>query len=345
MHRWPASLIPALALAAALLVPAAASAQGSCRSNADCNDGRFCNGTERCASIPFGGGFCIPGLPACVGVFCNETTDRCEPRCTSNAQCDDGLFCNGIEACSGNRCYPGIAPDCDDAFACSIDSCDESMRQCTHAPPDADRDGHGDARCFGDDCDDADPLRHPGRTEVCDSGRDEDCDDTTIGSLDQDGDGHIDADCCNVTSTASSCGADCNDDEDGVHPGVPEVCNQVDDDCNGSTDEGAQVLLFLDRDGDGHGAAGEFAQLGCAGDPGMSSLGNDCDDKYPAIQPGALICNPVQNDQPLLCSSTGDFVLALCPQGSRCISQPNRTGTCQACDACTPPGDPLPPPP
>ena len=39
---------------------------------------------------------------------------------------------------------------------------------------------------------------------------------------------------------------DCNDANAAIHPGAAEVCNGVDDNCNGSVDEG-----FLDTDGDG----------------------------------------------------------------------------------------------
>ena len=42
------------------------------------------------------------------------------------------------------------------------------------------------------------------------------------------------------------CNGDCNDTDPSIHPGVVEVCNGVDDNCNGTTDEG------FDQDGDGH---------------------------------------------------------------------------------------------
>jgi len=54
------------------------------------------------------------------------------------------------------------------------------------------------------------------------------------GQLDSDGDGY------------TSCGGDCNEGDPAVHPGAAEVCNGIDDNCNGSADEG-----FPDQDGDG----------------------------------------------------------------------------------------------
>ena len=41
--------------------------------------------------------------------------------------------------------------------------------------PDSDGDGHADAACGGDDCDDTDVSRYPGATEVCNGGVDDDC--------------------------------------------------------------------------------------------------------------------------------------------------------------------------
>ncbi len=45
--------------------------------------------------------------------------------------CDNGLFCDGVEACDGLLgCLPGTAPNCDDAIVCTIDFCGEQVGQC-----------------------------------------------------------------------------------------------------------------------------------------------------------------------------------------------------------------------
>jgi hypothetical protein len=78
------------------------------------------------------------------------------------------------------------------------------------------------------DCDDWDPLVHPTQVEVNESNdKDEDCDPTTYGKMDSDGDGHFDARFCNIFKTGSgadryfayNCGDDCDDRNNAVFPG------------------------------------------------------------------------------------------------------------------------------
>lgn len=168
--------------------------------------------------------------------------------CTMASDCDDRRYCNGVETCVGSVCQPGTPPTCADTIACTIDACDPVRDMCSNTAPDRDGDTHLDARCttgtgvpLGDDCDDSDPRRAPGNLEVCDVlGVDEDCDLSTLGSIDMDGDDYVDARCCNPMldgATTRNCGNDCVDSSASVNPMGSETCNGIDDDCDGTADE------------------------------------------------------------------------------------------------------------
>jgi hypothetical protein len=98
-------------------------------------------------------------------------------------------------------------------------------------------------------------------------------------------------------------GDDCDDEDADIHPGALERCNGADDDCDGRIDEELRDVLFLDRDGDGHGDP--LAALGACADEGATAMvGDDCDDTDPTIHPGALeACNGVDDD----CDARVDF--------------------------------------
>ena len=255
--------------------------------------------------------------------------------CRDDSDCDDGLFCTGDELCrpgspSANAlgCVAGTPP-------CTV--CNETADVCTEdGCADADDDGEADFRCGGTDCDDANPRVFSGATEVCDpEGVDEDCDPSTLGGLDADGDGVVSSACCNLDGAGRrSCGRDCDDSAAGVSPVVPEVCNTVDDDCDGLIDEGVQLTLYPDGDGDGVGT-GDVASFGCAGLEGFATRTGDCDDEAPAVFPGAAeTCNGIDDD----CDSLVDDIvdgIVVCPAGSTrpCLTACGLAGS-QSCDAC-----------
>ena len=54
--------------------------------------------------------------------------------CSTDPECDDGLFCNGAETCNAGSCQAGTPPNCNDGVACTTDSCNESTDTCDHAP-------------------------------------------------------------------------------------------------------------------------------------------------------------------------------------------------------------------
>jgi hypothetical protein len=92
---------------------------------------------------------------------------------------------------------------------------------------------------------------------------------------------------------------DCEDNDPWVHPGQLEVCNGVDDDCDGVVD-GEQAIggdVFLaDNDGDGWGAPA--TQIIACGQPvGYVRVDGDCDDEDPAVNPGVVeSCNRLDDN-------------------------------------------------
>jgi hypothetical protein len=154
--------------------------------------------------------------------------------------------------------------------------------------PGSDRDGDSfdSASAGGTDCDDCDARRYPHNTEICDpAGRDEDCDPTTYGSRDSDGDRQIDALCFNEFDGRRYSGNDCNDSRSDIHPILPEVCNGWDDNCDGVIDDPIGRVLYRDGDGDGAGDP-RTQQRACGGLRGYVELPGDCNDADPAVGPG-----------------------------------------------------------
>jgi hypothetical protein len=164
-------------------------------------------------------------------------------------------------------------------------------RNC-EAGADADGDGVDAVECGGSDCDDYDPNRYPGNTEIGDpDGHDEDCDPETFGNVDRDRDGFFSALFCNDGGGGQlNCGTDCDDSDPSVHPIAGEACNHIDDNCDGKVDDGVLGTKYLDRDGDRHGDP-DYSLMVCAqtydvGDDWLSEIGNDCDDTDPTTWQG-----------------------------------------------------------
>ncbi|MEK7632529.1 MAG: putative metal-binding motif-containing protein [Patescibacteria group bacterium] len=222
-----------------------------------------------------------------------------------------------VDDCSAPAGYVEDDTDCDDADATIHPYADEDCTamedlNCDGSFGYADADGDLVPAC--EDCDDTNANAYPGNTEVCD-GVDNDCEDTVDEDAadeltwyeDLDGDTYGDSD-----STTFACdepigyvadSADCDDAAATVNPGAAEVCNDVDDDCDGGTDEDLAVTVYYtDADGDGYGAGSGSSE--CA-DPGAgySTVNTDCDDTNGAINPAAVeTCDGEDND----CEGTVD---------------------------------------
>lgn len=90
----------------------------------------------------------VPGVTCADGVDndCDGAVDCADrdclgalgcPDCLADADCDDGQFCNGTEACSGGSCLAGAPIDCNDGVGCTVDRCIEATRSCDHTPDDS----------------------------------------------------------------------------------------------------------------------------------------------------------------------------------------------------------------
>ena len=169
-----------------------------------------------------------------------------------------------------------------------------------------DRDGDGFSEADGD-CNDDNPGTFPGATEACD-GLDQDCDSAVdedngrLWYLDADLDGYGDPE-----TSAESCtleipgyileGGDCDDRNAEIHPLATELCDGIDQDCDGEVDDGLISAWYLDADGDGYGDPTQSVE-GCE-DPGSGYVDNDfdCDDSDPlANDLGLDDCDGRDND-------------------------------------------------
>lgn len=180
-------------------------------------------------------------------------------------------------------------------------------------------DGDGDGVYEDMDCNDEDPGTYPEAPEYCD-GVDNDCDRTIDGSnaLDQsnwyfdgDGDGYgagpADLACWSPGEQWVLEGGDCDDTDPRVNVDADEVCDGIDNDCDGEIDPSSapDALWYRDGDGDGWGADSDFVESCDSPGSDWTTLGGDCDDDDPGTHPEAEEwCGGSDND----CTGNDDGV-------------------------------------
>ncbi|MDO9376040.1 MAG: MopE-related protein [Ferruginibacter sp.] len=81
-----------------------------------------------------------------------------------------------------------------------------------------------------------------------------------------------------------------------IHPGELELCNGIDDDCDGQVDEGLSLTYYKDVDNDGYGDDANPIEA-CTRPDGYVDNDKDCNDANASIHPGGKeICNGIDDN-------------------------------------------------
>ncbi len=167
------------------------------------------------------------------------------------------------------------------------------------------------------DCDDTNENINPDGSEVCDNDDvDQDCngladdDDPEVATdgqsdfrPDADGDGFGDpltsASYCDGPSGWVTNGDDCDETDATINPEAVEICDGLDNDCDGYADPADSADArewYADADGDSYGDS-RASRSACERPEGFVTTGGDCDDERPLVNPaGTESCNGHDDD-------------------------------------------------
>jgi hypothetical protein len=213
---------------------------GGCRDDEVCREGACVPRGSLCTDVvcPAGQqcvlGQCIPDDP-CAEMVCPNAGDVCQHGvCISGGADNDGDGVTASEDCDDSNVtvFPGAAELCNGVD----DDCDSAIDEAF------DEDGDGFSGCEATpamlfDCDDSSAWVNPAAEERC-NGRDDTCDTEIDEGFDCVQGREIDCETTCASTGRGVCDATCHAPGPAACEPPAEVCNGVDDDCDGATDDG-----------------------------------------------------------------------------------------------------------
>jgi len=125
---------------------------------------------------------------------------------------------------------------------------------------------------------------------------------------------------CEAVDGYSDLPEDCDDSDAEVHPDASEMCDGIDNDCDGTIDGAGSVdglTWYVDSDGDGYGDVTR-PEVACSAPEFTVADASDCDDSSAGVYPGATeSCDGLDND----CSGAADDSDDILGDGEECPAQ------------------------
>ncbi len=266
---------------------------------------------------------------------CNGVVDDGINCATTNYYCDndaDGLFSIPVTGtCQGTNCFPA---NCRNTTGTDCDDTNSQIQLKQIYQQDLDGDAFGNPAISvtvcpqdkpatyvsaTDDCNDNNPNIRPTATEICNS-LDDNCnfqvDENNVCAstpyyCDMDIDTYFSTTysglCTGLNCVPQECrsqqGTDCKDNNVSINPGRPELCNNIDDNCNNIIDENNACSgnpYYCDSDNDGVYSSipsgtcigNNCLPIACTNNPGQ-----DCNDNIREIKPGNTEqCNGIDDN-------------------------------------------------